>query len=134
MNAALVKLARTLYGERWQAAIARDLGVAASTVADWARGANKPRAATRRSIIALTRRHMRRGGVDRAALTKALAAFEATPCPRDGRAPKLVGEALARAAALWADPCLTSEAVAAEVGLHRSNLTKLLGAKRPRDF
>ena len=126
---ALVALGEALYGPRWQSALARDLKLAASTVADWARGKNAPRAATRRRLIAHARKMMRREGAHRVLIAEALSAFEATQPPRDGRPPKLDGAALEEAARLWADLTITGAEVAATVGVDRANLYRMLGRR-----
>jgi hypothetical protein len=128
-EAPIVVLGRALYGPHWQSPLARDLGLSVSTVADWARGVNAPRAATRKRLLAHARRLMRRADADAEAIRAALERFEASEPPRDGRAPKLSGAELAEAARLWADQTMSGAEVARRVGLDRTNLYKALGPR-----
>lgn len=49
---------RALYGDRWQAPIARDLGVSTTAVQDWKNGKSTPRPGVFRDLLPLLQRRM----------------------------------------------------------------------------
>jgi transcriptional regulator with XRE-family HTH domain len=129
MTAPIAALGEALYGPRWQASLARDLGLHPQTVTDWARGINAPRAATRARLIAHARKFMRRAGVDAEAIRAALEEFEASAPPPEGRPAKLDGDALEEAQRLWGDLTITGAEAARRIGLDRANLYRTLGPR-----
>lgn len=56
MSVDLAKIGQALYGERWQSALARDLGVSDRTMRRWAAGTHEPPDLTVELLVLMLRR------------------------------------------------------------------------------